>query len=189
MGRRMNTACSSAARRALCLCAIGVGHATAQQVCDTTRHALSSPTSRFEDHGDGTVTDKLSGLMWMRCSEGQRWLNGLCTGPAQQQTWAQAQTQADAVNKAGSFFYNDWRVPSLRELGGITERQCGSPRLNLAVFPNTPAQPYWTSTSRAASAAHREAQAFAFVIGFDASGIQLQSKDDARAVRLVRHAQ
>jgi Protein of unknown function (DUF1566) len=185
----MNTGCKTATRRVLCLCAIWVGPATAQQVCDTTRHALSSPTSRFEDHGDGTVTDKFSGLMWMRCSEGQQWLNGHCSGPAQQQSWATAQTRAAAVNKAGSHFYNDWRVPSLRELGGITERQCASPRLNLSVFPSTPAQAYWTATSRAQVAADSTVDAFAFVIGFDASGIHLQNKEDMRAVRLVRHAQ
>ncbi len=188
---------NTAYQRALSLCAmvavmhvgVGAGPASAQQLCDTTRHALSSPTSRFEDHGDGTVTDKLSGLMWMRCSEGQQWLDGQCAGPAQQQSWAAAQTRAEAVNQAGQFFYNDWRVPSLRELGGITERQCQAPRLNLMVFPNTPAQAYWTATSRAPSAANSQVQAFAFVLGFDASGIQLQSKEEAHALRLVRHAQ
>jgi hypothetical protein len=41
---------------------------------------LSSPTSRFDDHGDGTVTDRQSKLMWMRCSIGQVWSAGTSTG-------------------------------------------------------------------------------------------------------------
>jgi Protein of unknown function (DUF1566) len=171
-----------------CVFAAGTA-AQAQQVCDTQRYALSSPTSRFQDHGDGTVTDTVSRLMWMRCSEGQQWTDKACDGSAQAHTWAAAQVRADAVNQAGHFFYNDWRVPSLRELSSITERQCQSPRLNLAVFPATPSLPYWTATSRPASAAQPNAEGFAFVMGFGASGFELQGKNEMQLLRLVRHAQ
>ncbi len=154
----------------------------AQQVCDTQRYALSSPDGRFADNGDGTVTDKESNLMWMRCSEGQAWLRGTCAGPARAAGWAAAQSQAELVNRDGHFFYDDWRLPNLREIATIAERQCTNPRLNLKVFPNTPAAAYWTSTSRGGD----EAESAAFVLSFGGEGFEHRPKDEAHYVRLVR---
>ncbi|MFS8086422.1 MAG: DUF1566 domain-containing protein, partial [Acidobacteriota bacterium] len=41
--------------------------AVAQQACNTAM-LVSTPTSSFADHGDGTVTDQTTGLMWKRCA-------------------------------------------------------------------------------------------------------------------------
>ena len=138
------------------LLALGIGLALlfsaspmrAQQTCDTGNYSLSTPTHQFEDHGDGTVTDQKSKLMWMRCSSGQSWFDARCTGPAAKHSWQSAQAAASTVNQDGSFFYNDWRVPLVRELATIAERQCENPRINLSIFPDTPAGVYWISSTR-----------------------------------------
>ena len=43
--------------------------ALAIAICDDTL-PRTSPSSRFLDRGNGTVTDRASGLTWMRCQLG-----------------------------------------------------------------------------------------------------------------------
>lgn len=154
----------------------------AQQVCDTSKFPLSSPTSKFEDHGDGTVTDRDSKLMWMRCSIGQTWAGGSCTGQAIASSFAAGQAAADDVNRAGAFFYNDWRLPHVRELAMIAERECQNPRVNLTVFPQTPSEFYWSTTSRPGN----ETKDFVFALSFGNENVKLRAKDQLSHVRLVR---
>jgi hypothetical protein len=157
----------------------------AQQTCDTHNYPLSSPSSRFEDHGDGTVTDTLSKLMWMRCSAGQTWSGAACNGTVAGFSWQAANEAAKRVNQAGDFFYKDWRVPQIRELATLTERQCANPRINLALFPNTPAAFYWTASSRQAQGTDPAA----FALSFGADGVRYEDKEDVNLVRLVRSAE
>ncbi len=154
------------------------------QSCDVSVYPLSTPTSRFEDNGDGTVTDKASKLMWIRCALGQTWAHGTCSGAAAALTWQGALDAARAINKSGTLFFSDWRLPQLPELAGIAERQCKNPRINLAVFPATPPATFWTATSRPTGAV----ETFAFVLGFGADGIAYVSKEEMHHVRLARTA-
>ena len=94
----------------------------AQQACNSGESSL--PSARFQDNGDGTVTDVESKLMWMRCSGGQQWIVNRCISAATAYGWADAQRHADQVSREGAAFFNDWRVPSLRELATITDRGC-----------------------------------------------------------------
>lgn len=158
--------------------------AFADQTCDTSKYPLSSPTERFTDHGDGTVTDEAAQLMWMRCSAGQTWSDGSCIGTAATFDWQGAQQVAVDMNKGGSLFFNDWRLPSLRDLAMIAERQCENPRINLAVFPSTPAALYWTSSLRPGEGFDESA----YVLSFGPEGVLHLPKDDRYLVRLVRTA-
>ncbi len=170
--------------------------------CDTSIYPLSSPTSRFQDGGDGTVTDTQSKLMWMRCAIGQSWSKGHCIGRSTALTWADAEHAVNTVNKSGQFFYSDWRLPQLPELASISERQCKNPRINLEVFPDTLADFFWSATSRPAGAASvppgsavgsssRPAETpeqFAFVLSFGPDGVSYAKKQEQHNVRLVRSA-
>lgn len=156
----------------------------AQQACDTSLYPLSSPTQRFQDHGDGTTTDTVTQLVWMTCASGQRWEMGRCLGVAGLFNWSAAQAFAREVNRGAEYFYNDWRVPQLRELASIAERQCSNPRINLAVFPGTPAGFFWTVSSRPGVGTDGSAIA----LSFGADGISDRSKDENHHVRLVRTA-
>ncbi|WP_177428214.1 Lcl C-terminal domain-containing protein [Candidatus Venteria ishoeyi] len=116
---------------------VGVG----AQTCDPSIEA-TAPASRFDINGDGTVTDRKTGLMWKQCLEG---LSGIdCTGTASTTTWEVALSAAEDSTFAG---YNDWRLPNIKELASIVERKCMNPAINLSVFPVSPGFA-WSSTPR-----------------------------------------
>ena len=103
---------------------------------------VTTPTANFVDHGDGTVTDTKSGLMWMKCTVG---LSGnLCdSGVANFFNWQSALQASQTFVFAG---HSDWRVPNIKELFSIVEDACRSPAINLTAFPETTLGFYWTST-------------------------------------------
>jgi hypothetical protein len=122
------------------------------QTCQTNSILATTPSSQFIDHTNGTVTDTKTGLMWKKCSEGQVWaaINNTCTGGAGGYQWQNALRQAQVVNNNGGFAgQQDWRVPNIKELNSITERQCIDPAINLGVFPNTSSAWFWSSSSNA----------------------------------------
>lgn len=126
--------------------------AEAAQICRTDSIPATTPDSQLTDNADGTVTDTKTGLMWKQCSEG---LSGTscATGIAQPYTWAAALNRAQTVNtlEGGFAGYTDWRLPNLKELQSITEKQCVAPAINLTRFPNTAAESsYWSSSPVAA---------------------------------------
>ncbi|MCB9450024.1 MAG: DUF1566 domain-containing protein [Anaerolineaceae bacterium] len=55
---------------------------------------------RYQDNGDGTVSDLITGLMWQQ-------------DPGSKMTFAQAEQGAATFNLAG---YMDWRLPTIKEL-------------------------------------------------------------------------
>ena len=117
---------------------------SALAVCSTASIPETTPTSAFTDHGNGTVTHVLTGLMWKKCPQG---LSGATctTGNASQLTWSGA--LASAVNDPTGG-HNNWRLPSKKELESIVEECRHSPAINLDVFPGTPAQAnFWSSTT------------------------------------------
>jgi hypothetical protein len=173
---------AAVAAATLLSCPFAAAEDAPTQSCDVRLYPLSTPTARFDDNGDGTVTDKESKLMWMRCAVGQTWAKGTCSGAAAALTWEGALGAAQAINKRGNFFFSDWRLPQVPELASIAERQCKNPRINLTVFPGTPSVAFWTATSRPSTAV----EAFAFVLGFGADGIKYVSKEETHDARLVR---
>ena len=115
----------------------------AAQTCRTeTEVPSTTPAGRFLVHGNGTVTDTATGLIWAQCAEG---LSGsACTeGTAATFTWADALIRARDSTHAG---YTDWRLPNVKELSSIVEERCYDPAINLAVFPNTPSSYFWSAS-------------------------------------------
>jgi Protein of unknown function (DUF1566) len=80
----------------------------------------------YRDHGDGTITDRVTGLMWAKA-------------PTEPITWAEATAAAKRSHLGG---YADWRLPSIKELyslidyrGGFTGNPATSkPYINTRVF-------------------------------------------------------
>ncbi len=64
----------------------------------------------YTDHGNGTITDNVTGLMWSQSPDTNG--DGLITA-ADKLTYAQALAGAAAFNLAG---YTDWRLPTIKEL-------------------------------------------------------------------------
>jgi hypothetical protein len=95
---------------------------------------------------NGLAQDKTTGLMWMRCAYGQTWdsVNSTCTGNAVELTWQDALQASEQMTEGG---YTDWRLPNVKELATIVEKRCTDPAVNATLFPATPADNFWTSTT------------------------------------------
>ncbi len=137
-----------------------------------------TPTSAFTDHGDGTVTHTVTGLMWQRCSMGQAWNGSGCSGEAGEYTFEQAQGLTSSLGG-----HADWRLPSLWELMTIVDYDESNPAINGEVFPDTLSSLFWSGSPFA------NLSDVAWYVHFRHGNANGSSRDDARSVRLVRGAQ
>ncbi|MCP4592607.1 MAG: DUF1566 domain-containing protein [bacterium] len=109
-------------------------------------------TNRFVDNGDRTVTDDATGLMWTQSDSGE----GM--------NWEEALAWSQELNAENHLGYDDWRLPSAKELQGIVDytrspNTTGSPAIdpvfdttaitNLAGETDYPF--FWTSTTHLSS--------------------------------------
>ena len=84
------------------------------------------PDPRFIDNGDGTVTDHLTGLMWMQDADCMGPITGFDSDGTPNDgkvTWQHALDFIDAVNAGtydcgctGNGIYSDWRLSNIKEL-------------------------------------------------------------------------
>ena len=99
-------------------------------------------SSRFTDNGDGTVTDNMTGLEWLK--------NAGCFAPA---NWSAALGDANALANGGCGLRDgskagDWRLPNLWELESLVDVSAANPALTPEnPFLNVSMASYWTSTS------------------------------------------
>ncbi|MEI7538740.1 MAG: DUF1566 domain-containing protein [Comamonadaceae bacterium] len=84
------------------------------------------------------VTDVQVGLVWRRCSEGQIWGAGICSGTPTTFTHEQAlaYTRTQTV----------WRVPNVKELSSLVDTSRFNPAIDGNAFPLTPSVLYWSSS-------------------------------------------
>lgn len=135
-----------------------------------------TPSSRFILQGS-EVIDQRTGLIWQRCSVGQSWnaATQSCDGEPLSRNWKDTLDQVP----------QGWRVPNIRELNSITEFTCSRPAINLAVFPDTPLEFYWSSTP--VIRGNDSLPTLAWVIFQVNNGIPGGiSKESTQLVRLVR---
>ena len=88
------------------------------------------PDSIYAEHGDGTVTDLETGLMWSKCllgNSGERCQLGQAEEII---SWQQALDLARDSELAG---FSDWRLPNIKELVSLVDTSC-SPAFNSSVF-------------------------------------------------------
>jgi len=100
---------------------------------------------RFQDNGDGTVTDLETRLIWKQCAEG---LSGADCAQGQLHlfTYPLALRRAAETEFAGSAL---WRLPSKEELTTLVDKGCRDPAIDSRYFPNTPAGWFYSSTTGA----------------------------------------
>ena len=130
----------------LLLAVLFLSSAGAKQTCKDSI-IVSTPDTSYTLNGNGTATDKTTGLMWMRCSLGQKWDGSTCSETATSASWADSLKAAADFEFAG---YADWRLPNKNELESIVESSCFSPAINAGVFPATPPDYFWSSSPYAA---------------------------------------
>jgi hypothetical protein len=102
---------------------------------------VAAPDPRFHDEGDGTVTDRLTGLVWLRDAGAFGWCR-----------WEQALEKAgrlcDGVHGLSDGSEpGDWRLPNVREIETLVDYGHVNPSLpEDQAFENLAPTSYWTST-------------------------------------------
>lgn len=117
------------------------------QVCDPAVSS-STPSKRFIDKHNGTVRDRVTGLLWQRCVVGQVWDGSTCLEASGSQvkswfSWHDANYYVKKIQKIPQ--YEGWRLPKLIEMNSIVEKRCREPAINLDIFPNSPSSFFWSS--------------------------------------------
>jgi len=155
---------------------------TAEQTCNN-QIAETTPTSQFEIHSDGTVTDNKTGLMWKQCLEGTSG-HTCATGFPDLFHWDEALQAAETLNVSGGYAtHTDWRLPNVKELRSIVEYACESPAINLAVFPRSYTSYIWSSSP------YKKNEGNSWSVHFGHGGSSWYSRHNAHRVRLVRSVQ
>lgn len=92
----------------------------------------------------GLVGDPAQGLIWQRCSLGQRYQDGRCVGDSESFNWREAQARTEALASPEC----PWRLPRFHELRGLMQ-PAGDRDLaiDLSAFPDTPPGWYWNQVS------------------------------------------
>ncbi|CAK8717875.1 Caspase domain-containing protein [Candidatus Electronema halotolerans] len=145
---------------------------------------------QYIDHGDGTITDTKSGLMWKRCSEGLEGVN--CEeGKVKKYEYDDAVKRFKNIEYAG---YSDWRLPTIDELKTLVQCSKGKykdgwcndgsekPTINQQAFPNTTSW-YWSGSPYAGNSD------YAWYVRFNGGYSGSDFRFSNYAVRLVRGGQ
>jgi len=171
-----------ATSQAACFDENGVSRACSGTGEDGEKQAgVAWPAARFSDNNNGTVTDKLTGLIWSKHANApSRALAtsqpNSCPNAEASMTWLQALDFVACLNAASHAGSSDWRLPNLNELESMvnpgvadTTTYLNANGFGLPGLPSSMVQPgrYWSSTS-------------------DASGIASQSADAAWDVDLAK---
>jgi hypothetical protein len=120
------------------LCATFVAGHAAIAAC-IPNEPLTRPDSRYQaaDTQGTQVKDLETGLVWQRCVHGQQWDGKTCAGDPVAQDWNQATKTAAS---------NGWRLPTQKELEGLSEKSCYELALNATWFGSGPSGWVWTAT-------------------------------------------
>ena len=105
----------------------------AQAACPSVATA-----TRFELNG-AEVKDKITNLVWARCSVGQTWSGSTCTGSASILAHEPALQHAKDQTV--------WRLPNVKELASLADKGCISAAIDRTAFPATPASDFWSASS------------------------------------------
>ena len=127
----------------------GCGRSVAEGQDGAIEEGVPYPNPRFRDGGDGTVTDRLTGLIWLKDAN-----------PFATKTWQEALNAVNGLNVGGA---EDWRLPNVKELQSLIDfgranletRSLATPRSSvppLALpcghpFDFVKSRVYWSSTT------------------------------------------
>jgi len=139
----------------------------------------------FVDNDDGTVSDKVTGLRWQKCTRGLS-SSDCSNGNDVNKTWVNSISYCENLTLGDTTFVNreNWRMPNINELKSIVYRFGLPPSTYKDAFPNTFSQPYWSSTS-SNNGFDLNQQSKAITINFLRGGMWDFSKSSITNVRCV----
>jgi len=142
-------------------------------LCAACVVAPAQAQTRFSYSANGAeVTDSKTGLTWRRCSEGQTWSAGTCTGSAA--TYTHEGALAHAQTQTG------WRLPNVKELVSLADKSRSNPAIDTTAFPATPSNWYWSSSPLVGNSS------LAWLVGFNYGVVTSYYRGLNFHVRLVR---
>jgi hypothetical protein len=136
------------------------GQATSSTVGDDgdLEKGVALPTPRFTDNGNGTVTDNLTGLIWLKnviCGGTRTWANALAFANSLHDGWTGDSSGGDCGLSDGSTA-GQWRLPNVREMHSLIHYGYADPAMSNTAgtgkwtngdpFTNVGLGGYWTST-------------------------------------------
>ncbi|MCW8965426.1 MAG: DUF1566 domain-containing protein [Candidatus Pacearchaeota archaeon] len=86
----------------------------------------------YTDNGDGTITDNITGLIWQQEDDNI-------------EKWGYEWSIKEYCSELSLGGYNDWKLPTLRELNSIVNYATNPPSINSLIFPDTNPLHYWSS--------------------------------------------
>ena len=103
---------------------------------------------RFQDNGDGTITDLNTNLMWCKSGYAENDVDPPVAyqseGRWRRYFWNQALLYCERLRLGG---YDDWRLPNYKELTSILDLSRMEPCVDQKYFPGTRTDFYWTSST------------------------------------------
>jgi hypothetical protein len=143
------------------------------------QRGVASPTPRFKDNNNGTVTDNLTGLIWMKNANAFGLRN-----------WTQSINDANTLAAGYGGLTDgsqpgDWRLPNIRELQSLQDYEQypslppGHPFVGVQDLGSLPKN-YWSSTTRYAYSTD------AYVVGFSGGNVGTTDKQFNYGVWCVR---
>lgn len=106
------------------------------------KNEVGSFPNDFVDNGDGTITDRITGLMWEK------------GGSSSAVYWHQAKSYVSRLNNEGFLGYHDWRIPTTEELASLLESKINRSGLHIDSIFEDRQKECWSSDSQLGIAAN-----------------------------------
>jgi len=138
------------------------------------------PEPRFQDNGDGTITDLSTGLMWLKSGSCMGWLSWKAAMSAAQELNSMDRGEEHCSKLAVS--HDDWYLPTIQELETLLNAEAAEPYrfLNFYGFRGIQADSYWSSTAGPNPYS-------AWLLHFDTGEIMSSGKVETHHVLFVRN--
>jgi serine/threonine-protein kinase len=144
--------------------------------CWTYNIDFCNPNGEFEndyvDNGDGTVTDRRTGLMWQK------------GGSSEPLSWGKALEYVKELNREAFAGHSDWRLPTVPELASLMERSWENEDLFISPVFESVQRYCWSADTRGVEKAWKANFHLGFILDFP-----MTDQNSVRAVRSINRAE